>query len=125
MTAALFGLRLGSSMATPLTSLVGRLRAGDAAALGEAYDAHHEAVRAFGLRLLRDRDAAEDLVHDVFVTLPSAVRRFEERSSFRTFLLSIAVNHARHQKRATARRLGALERLHEEPRSDSGDPEQE
>jgi RNA polymerase sigma-70 factor (ECF subfamily) len=106
--------------------LVHRLRRGDARALGEAYDAHHEALRAFARRLLGDAAAAEDTVHEVFVSLPSAIRRFEGRSSLRTFLLSIAVNHTRHAKRATARRLGAYERMHLEPRHDEGtNPERE
>lgn len=105
--------------------LVTRLRRGDARALAEAYDAHHEAVRAFARRLLGDEVSAEDLVHDVFVTLPDVIGRFEGRSSLRTFLVSIAANHARHAKRARARRLGAYERLHEEPRTESTTPEDE
>lgn len=105
-------------------ALLARLRRGDADALGVAYDAHHEAVRRFARQLLCDEDAAEDVVHDVFVALPGASKRFEGRSSLRTFLLSIAANVARHTKRATARRLGAYERLHEEPRDASEDLEE-
>lgn len=107
----------------PVDLLTARLRRGDARAIAEAYDAHHEAVRAFARRLLGDLDAAEDVVHDVFVDLPKVISRFEGKSSLRTFLVSVAVNHARHAKRATARRLGAYERLHEEPRDVSGTPE--
>jgi RNA polymerase sigma-70 factor (ECF subfamily) len=104
--------------------LVARVCDGDADALGALYDLHHGVVRAFARRLLRDEAAAEDLVHDVFVDLPKALKRFEGRSSLRTFLISIAVNHARHHGRGTARRLRALERYHEsgprepEPRPD-------
>lgn len=108
------------AMRTPATvvrdehdDLVARVREGDADALGALYDLHHEVVRAFARRLLRDEAAAEDLVHDVFVALPRALRGFEGRSSLRTFLISIAVNHARHHGRGTARRLRALERYHE------------
>ncbi len=96
--------------------LVARLRRGDALALGETYDAHHLAVRRYARQILGDDASAEDAVHDVFVALPSAIRRFEGRSSLRTFLFAIATNMARHSRRATARRLGAYERLHEEPR---------
>jgi RNA polymerase sigma-70 factor (ECF subfamily) len=105
--------------------LVARLQRGEAAALAEAYDAHHEVVRAFARRLLGDHAAAEDLVHDVFVALPDLIGRFEGRSSLRTYLLSIAANHARHARRSRARRLGAYERLHDEPRSGSETPEEE
>lgn len=93
--------------------LVARACDGDAEALGALYDLHHGVVRAFARRLLRDEAAAEDLVHDVFVALPRALRSFEGRSSLRTFLISVAVNHARHRGRGTARRLRALERYHE------------
>lgn len=106
------------------SELVDGLRRGDAEALGRAYDAHHEAVRGFCRRLVGSSDAAEDLVHDVFVALPRAARGFEGRSSLRTFILSVAVNHARNARRATARRLSALERLHDEPRRGSESPEE-
>jgi RNA polymerase sigma-70 factor (ECF subfamily) len=112
-----------SPAASDEAALVARLRRGEAEALGLAYDAHHESVRRFARQLLADDDAAEDVVHDVFVALPGASKRFEGRSSLRTFLFSIAANVVRHAKRATARRLGAYERLHEEPRDASEDVE--
>ena len=104
--------------------LTQRLARGDSRALGEAYDAHHHAVRAFARRLTGSAAAAEDLVHDVFVALPGVMRNFEGRSSLRTFILSIAVNHSRNARRATARRLGAMERLHLEPKDQSESPEE-
>ena len=106
-------LDLGVGSSVP--DLLERLRSAEPAALGEAYDAHHAAVRAFARRLVGDEASAEDLVHDVFVTLPKAVRRFRGDSSLRTFLISIAVNHSRHHLRAAARRRAAMERLGSEP----------
>lgn len=100
---------------TPEAALVRRLKAGSPEAIGEAYDLHHEHVRAFARRLVGDADTAEDLVHEVFVSLPQAVARFQAASSLRTFLISIAVNHARHHLRAAARRRAAMERLSLEP----------
>src|SRR6187399_888858 len=91
--------------------LVRALVRGDAAAVGDVYDVHHQAIRAFALRLVGDASAAEDLVHEVFLTLPRAMRRYEGRSSLRTFLISIAVNHARHYVRSAARRRTAMDRL--------------
>ena len=95
--------------------LVRRLQAGSAEAIGEVYDRHHRHVRAFAQRLVGDAAAAEDLVHDVFVSLPQAIGRFQGASSLRTFLIAIAVNHARHHLRAAARRRAAMERFGEEP----------
>jgi RNA polymerase sigma-70 factor (ECF subfamily) len=91
--------------------LISGLAKGDAAAVGDVYDAHHEAIRAFALRLVGDASAAEDLVHEVFLSLPRAVRGYERRCSLRTFLISIAVNHARHYVRSAARRRCAMDRL--------------
>jgi RNA polymerase sigma-70 factor, ECF subfamily len=115
---------------TPLTgeldegeSLVARLERGDPNAVGELYDQHHAAVRAFAKRLVGDATATEDLVHDVFVALPKAIGRYRGESSLRTFLIGIAVNHARHHVRAATRRRNALVRLGREPEGTAGSPE--
>lgn len=109
----------------PAQSLIERLRNAEPAAVGEAYDAHHGAVRAFAKRLVGDAAAAEDLVHEVFVTLPTAIRRFRGDATLRTFLISIAVNHARHHVRGASRRRAAMDRYAVEPATGEGpdDPE--
>lgn len=94
-------------------------------ALTLVYQQHHTAVRAFAQRLVGDVEAAEDLLQDVFVALPAAVARFRGESSLRTFLISIAVNHARNHVRAASRRRAALSRLAREPAPNSTDPERE
>jgi RNA polymerase sigma-70 factor, ECF subfamily len=104
-------------------NLLERLRQGDSRALGEVYDQHHEAVRAFAGRLLGDSAAAEDLVHEVFVTLPRAARRFRGDSSLRSFLIGIAIQHARHHMRSASRRRAALARLSAEPERSVSSPE--
>lgn len=91
--------------------LIARLRAGEVAAIGRAYDLHHRSVRAFARRLVGAEDIAEDLVQEVFVSLSRAIHRFRGESSLCTFLMSIAVNHSRHYLRSSVRRRRALERL--------------
>ena len=105
--------------------LVLRLRRAEPAAVAEVYDAHHAAVRAFAKRLLGDATSAEDLVHEVFVSLPKASRNFRGDSAMRTFLISIAVNHARHHVRAAQRRRRALSAYGELPGAETRDPEHE
>jgi RNA polymerase sigma-70 factor, ECF subfamily len=106
--------------------LVPRLRRGERTAIGEAYAAHHAAVRAFARRLVGDEAAAEDIVHDVFVALPGAVARYRGESPLRGFLIGVAANRARHHVRAAIRRRRAMERLAEhdgrarEPGADPG-----
>ncbi len=103
--------------------LVERLRAGEHAAVGEAYDLHAAAVRAFARRLVGDPDEAEDLVQEVFVTLAKAARRFDGRSALRTFILGIAVRHAQHHVRAAMRRRKAWQRSAEVQHSSIAGPE--
>jgi len=103
--------------------LVARLARGDLAALGEAYDAHHREVRAFARRLLADDTAAEDLVQEAFLALPRAAARFRGDSTLATFVIAVAVNHARHHLRAATRRRAAHERLGLEPPSERASPE--
>jgi RNA polymerase sigma-70 factor (ECF subfamily) len=105
--------------------LVARLSFGDRSAIAEAYDLHHSAVRAFAKRLVGEVAAAEDLVHEVFVSLPQAIRGYRGEASLRTFLISVAVNHARHHVRAATRRRHAMERYEREPSRSSSDPEQQ
>lgn len=110
---------------TEEAALLERLRDGEPAAVAEVYDRHQATVHAFARRLIGDAAAAQDLVHETFVSLPSAIRRFEGGSSLRTFLLSIAVNHARHHLRAASRRRQAMERFaHETDAPPPSGPEQ-
>ncbi len=103
--------------------LIARLADRHTQAVAEAYDQHHAAVRAFAKRLLGDASSAEDLVHEVFVALPSAVQRFRGQSSLRTFLIGIAVQHAKHHVRSATRRRAAMARLEREPQGSVLDPE--
>jgi RNA polymerase sigma-70 factor, ECF subfamily len=112
----------------PEAELCDRLRCGDVSAVGQAYDRFHQQVRAFARRLLGDDATSEDLVQEVFVTLPTAIRRFRGESSLKTFLLSIAVNHSRHFVRAATRRRKAMQkfadvRALDAPMQREGDPE--
>ena len=112
--------------AEPQDELILRLQRAEPSAVAEVYDAHHAAVRAFAKRLLGDAATAEDLVHEVFVSLPRALRSFRGDCALRTFLISIAVNHARHHVRAAQRRRRAISAYGELSVSESTtDPERE
>jgi RNA polymerase sigma-70 factor (ECF subfamily) len=96
--------------------LVARLREGERRAVEEVYVAHHTAIRGFARRLVGDSAAAEDVVHETFVALPKAIRRFRGEGSLRSFLIGVAANHSRRHVRSAMRRRRATERLaaHEE-----------
>lgn len=112
----------GDMMAPPLdrpsyteaSAAVLSLREGDMTGLAKIYDEHHHAVRMFARRLLGE-DAAEDLVHDTFLTLPKALQRWNGDGTLRTFIIGVAINHARHHVRSRTRRRFALARFGREP----------
>ena len=71
-------------------ALIGRIAAGDRAAMQALYARHSVRVYRFLLRLVRDPTVAEDLVSDVFFDVWQQAGRFEARSSGTTWILSIA-----------------------------------
>src|SRR5215468_1499275 len=64
-------------------------------------------------RRVGDASTAEDMVHETFVALPRAIRRFRGEASLRSFLIGVAVNHSRRYVRSAMRRRRATERLAE------------
>jgi RNA polymerase sigma-70 factor (ECF subfamily) len=75
--------------------LAGRIRSGDREAIGELYDRYAGIAMAVAIRVLRDRGAAEDVVHDAFVAVWQKIDRFDvEYGSLRSWLLTIVRNRA-------------------------------
>lgn len=105
--------------------VLARVGLGDPLAITKIYEQHHRAVRAFAQRLLGDPEAAEDLLQDVFVALPAAIRRFRGDCALRTYLILVAVNHAKNHVRAAVRRRAAVARLGREPVATMATPEHE
>lgn len=100
-----------------------RVGSGDPQAIDEVYRTHHAAVRGFARRLVGDDDVAEDLVHDVFVALPTAIRRFRGDASLRTFLIAIALRRGHKYIRSASRRRAAMAKLAEQPLPQSRSPD--
>jgi len=82
--------------------LAQRIRSGDRAALGEVYDRHASAAMAVALRIVADREGAEDLVHDTFVAIWQKIDRFDPaRGSLRSWIVTIVRNRAIDRLRGT------------------------
>jgi RNA polymerase sigma-70 factor, ECF subfamily len=75
--------------------LAERLRSGDREALGLLYDRYAPVAMAVAVRVVSDRDVAEDLVHDAFVAVWQKIERFDpSRGNLRSWLLTIVRNRA-------------------------------
>jgi RNA polymerase sigma-70 factor (ECF subfamily) len=106
-------------MATQATSppdsesadLVRRVRLGNSQALGELYDAFGAGLYRLAYRLSGSREDAEDTVHDVFVGLPEALDRYEERGRLGAWLRRVTARVALMRlRRRNHRREVGLER---------------
>src|SRR3990170_2744894 len=81
--------------------LADRIRAGDTEALGELYDRYASIALATALRVVADRQEAEDVVHDAFVAVWRKIDRFDsERGSLRAWLMTVVRNRAIDRVRA-------------------------
>ena len=92
-----------------LLSFVGQ---GDSEAFTILYDRYGRAAFSLAYRVMGERQAAEDLVQDAFLKLwRSATSYRPERSSVRTWLLSIVRNRGIDQLRAHASRRRTQDRI--------------
>jgi len=97
---------------SPRAHLAERLRAvagGDQGALREVYALTGAKLLGICIRILSDRDEAEDVLQDVFIAVWNRADRFDEtRASPITWLAAIARNRAIDRLRQRGARPGAL-----------------
>lgn len=72
--------------------IIQRLRAGDLAALKELWKENSSHVLNLAFRILLDRDRAEDVLMDVFVEIPNAIRGFRGNSKLSTWIYTLTKN---------------------------------
>ena len=76
-------------------TLVRRVLDGDTAAFTTLVDRHAVACTRFAVRMLGNREDAEDSVQESFLRAYRSLARYEERQAFRTWLFQILVNRCR------------------------------
>jgi len=84
--------------------LVEKARRGDEHALDTLVRRHHAAAHRVAASIVRDADAAQDVVQDAFIKAFRALDGFRGDSSFGTWLLTITANEARGALRRVVRR---------------------
>ena len=85
--------------------LLAEARAGSRLALSRLIDRHQQAVRGFLRRVAADREEADDLAQETFVTAWTQLSSWRGQSSVRAWLLGIAWRKARSSGRSMFRRM--------------------
>lgn len=80
----------------------------DREALARIYLAYKDSLFTVAVYVLGDRAAAEDVVHDVFVSLARRARRLRSRGRLKEYLLASCVNRARDLLRRRQRERRAM-----------------
>jgi len=85
--------------------IIVRARGGSPDALGCLFAEHADGLLRLAFRLTASTADAEDIVQDVFVGLPEALRHYEERGTFDAWLKRITVRYAFMRMRSAATRV--------------------
>lgn len=75
-------------------ALIARARAGNRNAFGELVRRHSSRVYGMSLKMLKNREDAEDNLQNVFCKAFGKIHQFEGNSQFSTWLTRIAINEA-------------------------------
>ena len=98
--------------------LVNRARGGDKAAFGRLVQLFQRRLLRMVLGMIRNLDAAMDIVQESFVRAYQALDRFEEGQPFYPWLSTIAVNLALNHIKRSSRETGLDPVTHDRPGAD-------
>lgn len=101
-TAALAGISF--TVQNPSIGFLERLKAGDAEAFDTLVNRFAPDIFALVYRLTNDRDEANDITQETFLSAVTGIARFRGDSELKTWLYRIAINHARNRFRWWQRR---------------------
>jgi len=85
-------------------ALVKQVKEGNKTAFNILVRTHQRGVYAIVFSMVKDHDTTDDIVQDSFVKAYKSIQSFEERSSFKSWLYSIAINTAKNTLRASSLR---------------------
>ncbi len=88
-----------------------KLKRGNADALRRIYEKYKDELLALAMALSNERTAAEDALHDVFVSLAQYAERLQLRASLKSYLSSSIANRVRTLNRARTLRTAHLGRV--------------
>ena len=86
--------------------LVWKFNRGDSNVLRRIYEKYKDNLVTLAAVLLYDKTAAEDAVHDVFVSFITSAGKFQLTGSLKAYLATCVANNARNRNRARHRHQG-------------------
>jgi RNA polymerase sigma factor (sigma-70 family) len=105
-------------------TLVAQALGGDRLAFAELVGRHYDFIHRTACKWLGRRQDAEDIAQEVCVKLATAIRSFDGRSAFTSWLYRVTLNAVRDSQRAHTRRDRQHDRFAEvHPENDPGDQE--
>lgn len=84
--------------------LISRIQERDATAFETLFARYSEAIRRHAARMVRDENAAEDIVQEVFLRVWTCAEQWNNQGEFRAWLFTIARNLALNHLRTVQRR---------------------
>lgn len=85
-------MQLGKSLMFDDKLLFWKFKQGDKDALRQIYEKYKDNMRTIACSLLRDTHAAEDILHDVFVSFAESVEHLEIKTSLKNYLITSLLN---------------------------------
>jgi RNA polymerase sigma-70 factor (ECF subfamily) len=85
--------------------LIWRIKHGSSDALGCIYKKYKDNLLRLAFGLLNDRAAAEDIVHDCFVSIAQSSEKLRLSGNFKSYLTTCVVNRVRNANKARRREV--------------------
>jgi RNA polymerase sigma-70 factor (ECF subfamily) len=91
-----------------MSSTAEQAKAGNPDAIRQIVSDHYPIVYRFCARRIGEL-AAQDITQEVFITMHQTIKRFQSKSSLKTWILGIALNHCRNYQRKNKKPWLSLE----------------
>src|SRR5689334_15575554 len=116
LTRSTFGGRAKPGVMPPDEELIARVRWREEPALATIYDRYSRLIYTIALRIVGDREMAEEVVQDVFQAVWQSAGSFQPNGNFSAWLIGIARHRAIDATRSRRHRARAREELLDDER---------
>jgi RNA polymerase sigma-70 factor (ECF subfamily) len=93
------------------SEIVRLVKSGDIEAFSELIKRHQKPLLRTAVRYMKDLTLAEDVVQESFIKAFENIDRFEERSSFKSWIFQITINTAKNRLRGKVRHFDSIDQV--------------